>query len=169
MFKKTSFGQNLSKIYRTSIEHQWDIYRCLSMPMHSHGCLWMSTDIRRKSKITDLASIEHRKSNYSTFFFPPRLFFSPARVQQSQTTMCSVAFFFFFFSRLWWPTKSHMLPLVWPQPYQNPSKEIFFRGRKCSPPRQETHFWKMHPKQNQSKSCTSDRFYYNDYVQLETV
>ena len=91
MFKKTSFGQNLSKIYRTSIEHQWDIYRCLSMPMHSHGCLWMSTDIRRKSKITDLASIGNRNSNYSTFFFLPC---SGPTVADNNVFGCIFLFFF---------------------------------------------------------------------------
>ena len=81
--------EQLSNNCRTSIEH-------LSMPMHSHGCLWMSTDIRRKSKITDLASIENRKSNYSIFFFP--LLGPNSRRQQC----VRLDFVIFFFSRHWW-------------------------------------------------------------------
>ena len=59
--------ENLSKNYRTSIEH-------LSMPMDAQGCRWMPMDAQgchqkctkpRKSKISDSASTQNRKFNYS--------------------------------------------------------------------------------------------------------
>ena len=114
MFKKK---HHLSKIYRKSIEHlsningtSIDVYRCPCIPMDVDGCPRIS-DESRKSQISHPSNIENLIIRL--VFFPSRPFFFPCSGPTvADNNVFGCIFPFFFFSRLWWPTKSHMLPLV---------------------------------------------------------
>ena len=111
MFKKNHLG----KIYRKSIEHlsningtSIDVYRCPCIPMDVYGCPRIS-DESRKSQISHPSNIEHLIIRP---FFPLDLFFFPCSGPTVADNNVFGCIFLFFLSRLWWPTKSHMLPLV---------------------------------------------------------